>query len=73
MSNKKSYMNLKNLLSENFFKKLKDYIKFLNKHGKNLSPKEKKLLANPSLRKSFKKFLKHSDKLDKDLKKYGMK
>ena len=65
MSDKKSYMNKDNILQEGYIKNFMDYWKFLKKQGKNLSKKEKKMLANPKLRKAFQKFMKDADRVEK--------
>ena len=70
MSKKKSYMNNENILSENFFSKLKKLL--------GLSSKEEKILKkNKSFMKNFKDLGKATTELEKainrDLKKLGKK
>jgi hypothetical protein len=72
MFKKKSFMNTKNLLTENWFKKLRNYLDFLKKHGKGMTSKEKKLMANPKLRKHYQDFWKASDKFDQTVKDLGL-
>ena len=60
-------MDRKNILSEGFFDKLKDYWKFLKTQGRNLTSDEKKLLANPKLRSKYKAWTKAQDNLQKTL------
>ena len=67
MSKKKSYMNIKNILSEGFFDNLKDYWKFIRTKGRNLSPREKKILANPKVRKKYNDWMKAQEKVQKVL------
>ena len=73
MSKRKSYMDRKNILSEGFFDKLKDYWKFLQTQGRRLTSKEKQLLANPQLRSKYKSWVKSGEKLQKTLDKVSKK
>ena len=65
MSKKKSYMNMKNIIQEGFIKNFMDYWKFVKTTGKDLSKKDKKILANPTIRKAYLDFMKKADKTAK--------
>ena len=49
MSKKKSYMDIKNILSEGFFSDLKKYLK----GKKNLTRSEKKAMKDPKVKKVY--------------------
>ena len=73
MSKKKSYMDIKNILSEGMLDKI--FLLFKKLKGdkkKSLTRAEKKLLKDPSFAKSLKNFNKHYDdvmKSNKELRK----